>query len=99
LAGTDGKVPVGGYIDNSCIQANAETMPLVKHVESPKKLPNMLRCHKDLQQWNPSGGYCVTILYHHGKQRELKPDELLKIAVGIDVAGCRVTEGIRQQWE
>jgi hypothetical protein len=49
----------------------------------------VLRCNKELQQWNPSGGYCVTIPYHHGEQRELKPDELLKIAVGMNVSGCR----------
>jgi hypothetical protein len=54
----------------------------------------VLRCHKDLQQWNPSGGYCVTIPYHHGEQRELKPEELLKIAVGISVAGCRTIAGV-----
>jgi hypothetical protein len=53
----------------------------------------VLRCHKDLQHWNPSGGYCVTIPYHHGEQRELKPEELLKIAVGISVAGCRAVPG------
>jgi hypothetical protein len=53
----------------------------------------VLRCSKELQQWNPSGGYCVTIPYHYGKQRELKPDELLKIAAGLDVAGCRAIDG------
>jgi hypothetical protein len=53
----------------------------------------VLRCSKELQQWNPSGGYCVTIPYHYGEQRELKPDELLKIAAGVDVAGCRAAEG------
>jgi hypothetical protein len=52
-----------------------------------------LRCSKELQQWNPSGGYCVTIPYHYGEQRELKPDVLLKTAAGIDVAGCRAAEG------
>jgi hypothetical protein len=51
----------------------------------------VLRCSKELQQWNPSGGYCVTIPYHYGEQRELKPDELLEIAAGIDVAGCRAS--------
>jgi hypothetical protein len=54
----------------------------------------VLRCHKDLQQWNPSGGYCVTIPYHYGEQRELKPEKLLKIAVGISVAGCRTIAGV-----
>jgi hypothetical protein len=53
----------------------------------------VLRCSKELQQWNPSGGYCVKIPYHYGKQRELKPDELLKIAAGLDVAGCRAADG------
>jgi ankyrin repeat protein len=49
----------------------------------------VLRCSKELQQWNPSGGYCVTIPYHHGESRELKPVEILKIACCIDVPGCR----------
>jgi hypothetical protein len=49
----------------------------------------VLRCNKELQQWNPSGGYCVTIPYHHGEGRELQPHELLEIVVGIDVPGCR----------
>jgi hypothetical protein len=49
----------------------------------------VLRCSKELQQWNASGGYCVTIPYHHGEKRELQPAELLKLAVGIEVPGCR----------
>jgi len=53
----------------------------------------VLRCSKELQQWNPSGGYCVTIPYHYGEQRELKPDELLKIAAGLEVTGCRAVAG------
>jgi hypothetical protein len=53
----------------------------------------VLRCSKELQQWSPSGGYCVTIPYHYGEQRELKPDELLKIAAGMEVAGCRAAAG------
>jgi hypothetical protein len=58
----------------------------------------LLRCNKDLQQWNPSGGYCVRIPYHHGQQRELKPDELLKIAVGIAVPGSQETRRTEQSW-
>jgi ankyrin repeat protein len=50
----------------------------------------VLRCNKEVQQWNPSGGYCVVIPYHHGEKRELRPEELLKIAAGIDVPGCRL---------
>jgi hypothetical protein len=49
----------------------------------------VLACNKEVQQWNPSGGYCVTIPYHYGEQRELQPEELLKISVGIDVPNCR----------
>jgi hypothetical protein len=49
----------------------------------------VLRSNNELQQWNPSGGYCVTIPYHHGEQRELLPAELLKLAAGMDVPGCR----------
>jgi cytohesin len=49
----------------------------------------VLRCNKELQQWNPSGGYCVTIPYHHGARRELYPEELLKLSVGIDVPNSR----------
>jgi ankyrin repeat protein len=48
-----------------------------------------LRCNKELQQWNPSGGYCVTIPYHNSARRELRPGELLQLAAGIDVPGCR----------
>jgi vacuolar-type H+-ATPase subunit I/STV1 len=50
----------------------------------------VLRCSKELVEWNPSGSYCVTIPYHHGKQRELRPDELLKIVAGMEVEGCRM---------
>jgi ankyrin repeat protein len=53
----------------------------------------VLRRSKELQQWNPSGGYCVTIPYHYSEKRELKPVELLKIAAGIDVARCRAANG------
>jgi ankyrin repeat protein len=49
----------------------------------------VLRCSKEVQGWNASGGYCVTIPYHYGAKRELRPDELLKIAAGIDVPGSR----------
>jgi ankyrin repeat protein len=49
----------------------------------------VLRCSKELLQWNPSGGYCVTIPYHYGKGRELTPGEVLKLAVGIDVPRSR----------
>jgi ankyrin repeat protein len=52
----------------------------------------VLRCNQELMQWNPSGGYCVTIPYHYGERRELKPEELLKMAVGIDVPGCRIIQ-------
>jgi hypothetical protein len=31
---------------------------------------------------------CVRVSYHYSEQRELKPDELLKIVAGMDVAGC-----------
>jgi hypothetical protein len=57
----------------------------------------VLRRSKELQQWNPSGGYCVTIPYHYSEQRELKPDELLKIAAGIDVARCRAPAGMETE--
>jgi G3E family GTPase/ankyrin repeat protein len=50
----------------------------------------LLRCSRELQQWNPSGGYCVSIPYHHTEERELRPAELLKLAVGMSVPGCRV---------
>jgi hypothetical protein len=50
----------------------------------------VLMRNKELLEYNPSGGYCVTIPYHHGEGRELKPEELLKLAVGIDVFGCRL---------
>ena len=49
----------------------------------------VLRCSKELQEWNPSGSYCVTIPYHFGEQRELRPAELLKIVAGIEVPSCR----------
>jgi hypothetical protein len=52
----------------------------------------VLHCSKELQDWNPSGGYCVTIPYHHGECRELRPDELLKIAAGVRVAGAYSTQ-------
>jgi hypothetical protein len=52
----------------------------------------VLRCNRELNHWNPSGGYCVVIPYHHGERRELNPEELLKIAVGINVPGCRQPE-------
>jgi hypothetical protein len=54
-----------------------------------KVAEEVLRCNKELQHWNSSGGYCVTIPYHYGKRRELEPVELLKIAVGIEVPGSR----------
>jgi hypothetical protein len=53
----------------------------------------VLRCNKELQGWNSSGGYCVTIPYHHGERREMRPCELLKLAVGIDIPGCHATAG------
>ena len=49
----------------------------------------VLRCSKELQEWNPSGSYCVTIPWHHGEQRELRPAELLKLVAGMEVPGCR----------
>ena len=48
----------------------------------------MLRCTDELNEWNSSGGYCVTIPYHHGERRELRPDELLKIVAGVEVPGA-----------
>jgi ankyrin repeat protein len=50
----------------------------------------VLRCSKELGEWNPSGSYCVTIPYHHGQQRELRPDELLKIVARMKVDSCRL---------
>jgi hypothetical protein len=50
----------------------------------------VLRCSSELQSWNPSGGYCVRIPYHHAERREMRPAELLKIAVGMQIPGCRI---------
>jgi hypothetical protein len=48
----------------------------------------VLRCSKELQQWNPRGGYCGTIPCRYNEQRELKPDEDRQAADGIGGAGA-----------
>jgi hypothetical protein len=75
--------------DDEKLKAMARKFDRCSGGRGQKVVQEVLRCNQELQRWNPSGGYCVVIPYHHGEGRELTPQELLKLAVGIDVPGCR----------
>ena len=50
----------------------------------------VLRCARELNEWNPSGSYCTTIPYNFREKRELTPKELLALVAGINAPDSRL---------